>query len=121
MALYCGFQYLGMDKDNLMRIRDVRQDKVYSYELLKVLEFSSARKRMSVILRDMQEQQIVVYCKGADNIIFQRLSPASQEHYQATNDHLEQFAKIGLRTLLLGKRSISQEEYVSWNQGYEEA
>lgn len=54
MARYCGFEYDGLDSDNNMTLIDHRQSKSYSYELLDVLEFSSARKRMSVILRDRQ-------------------------------------------------------------------
>ena len=38
------------------------------YELLNTLEFTSTRKRMSVIVRE-PSGQIVLYCKGADNVI----------------------------------------------------
>lgn len=37
------------------------------YEVLNVLEFTSARKRMSVIVRTPQGQ-IKLYCKGADTV-----------------------------------------------------
>ena len=42
------------------------------YEVLNVLEFNSTRKRMSVIVRD-QAGVLHLYCKGADNVIFERL------------------------------------------------
>lgn len=42
------------------------------YEILDVIEFSSARKRMSIIVR-LPNQQIVILCKGADNVIIERL------------------------------------------------
>lgn len=35
------------------------------YQLLHVLEFSSSRKRMSVIMRN-EENQLLLLCKGAD-------------------------------------------------------
>ena len=38
------------------------------YEILDVIEFSSARKRMSVVAR-MPDQRICVFCKGADSIL----------------------------------------------------
>lgn len=44
-----------------------------SFKLLNTLEFDSARKRMSVILKDMQSQEIKLLCKGADSIIKERL------------------------------------------------
>ena len=40
--------------------------------MLAVLEFNSDRKRMSVVLRT-PEDKIVLFCKGADNVVLQRL------------------------------------------------
>jgi len=39
------------------------------YELLNILHFSSARKRMSVIVRDHQKNKIMLLSKGADSIM----------------------------------------------------
>lgn len=35
---------------------------------MEVLEFSSARKKMSVLVRDSYGK-LVLYCKGADNVM----------------------------------------------------
>ncbi|KAI1435898.1 phospholipid-translocating P-type ATPase [Xylaria sp. CBS 124048] len=43
-----------------------------TYNVLKVIEFSSRRKRMSIVVR-MPDGQICVICKGADNVIMNRL------------------------------------------------
>lgn len=43
-----------------------------TYQVLDVIEFSSQRKRMSVIVR-MPDNAICVICKGADNVITARL------------------------------------------------
>ncbi|KAF4436512.1 phospholipid-translocating ATPase [Fusarium austroafricanum] len=43
-----------------------------TYQVLDVIEFSSKRKRMSIIIR-MPDGRICVFCKGADNVIQQRL------------------------------------------------
>ncbi|OAQ65310.1 phospholipid-translocating P-type ATPase, flippase [Pochonia chlamydosporia 170] len=45
---------------------------VESYQVLDVIEFSSKRKRMSIIIR-MPDGRICVFCKGADNVITSRL------------------------------------------------
>jgi phospholipid-translocating ATPase len=51
-------------------------DDIDEYELLNVLEFSSARKRMSVILRKLDDdRKIFLLTKGADNVVFERLAP----------------------------------------------
>ncbi|KAL7795311.1 hypothetical protein V8C37DRAFT_374063 [Trichoderma ceciliae] len=43
-----------------------------TYQVLDVIEFSSKRKRMSIIVR-MPDNRICVFCKGADNVIVSRL------------------------------------------------
>ena len=47
-----------------------------NYEILDVIEFSSKRKRMSVIVR-FPNGRICVICKGADSVIMQRLKLAA--------------------------------------------
>jgi phospholipid-translocating ATPase len=47
-----------------------------TYEILDVIEFSSKRKRMSIILR-FPDGRVCVICKGADSIIMQRLKLAT--------------------------------------------
>ena len=88
--------------------------KDYSYEILKVLGFSSERKRMSIILRD--SSGIKLYIKGADCEISKRLSKKSQEdsNFEVISNGLMDFSKKGLRTLMVAYRRIRQEDYDSW-------
>ncbi|KAI0020302.1 hypothetical protein F4780DRAFT_378071 [Xylariomycetidae sp. FL0641] len=44
-----------------------------TFEVLDVVEFSSKRKRMSIVIR-MPDGRICVFCKGADNVVLSRLS-----------------------------------------------
>ena len=90
------------------------------YELLNVLEFNSTRKRMSVIVRT-PEDKIMLYCKGADSVIYDRLSHGNQKYIDVTQQHMDEYAKCGLRTLCLSVREISQSEYDAWNVTYTEA
>lgn len=57
----------------------------HRYQLLHVLEFSSDRKRMSVIVRT-PSGKIKLFCKGADTVIYERLGSAvptgPQQHQQ---------------------------------------
>lgn len=46
------------------------------YEILDVIEFSSKRKRMSVVVR-FPDQRICVMCKGADSVVMSRLRLAA--------------------------------------------
>ncbi|KAL5115523.1 drs2 neo1 protein [Pleosporales sp. CAS-2024a] len=47
-----------------------------TYEILDVIEFSSKRKRMSILLR-FPDGRICIICKGADSMVMQRLKLAS--------------------------------------------
>lgn len=49
-----------------------KEPKYEVYEILDVIEFSSARKRMSIVVR-FPDNRICVICKGADNIILEKL------------------------------------------------
>jgi P-type E1-E2 ATPase len=55
-----------------------QEKQVLKYRLLNLIEFDSARKRMSVVVRT-PEGKIVCICKGADSIIEKRLKKG-QEH-----------------------------------------
>ena len=89
------------------------------YKLLNIIEFDSTRKRMSVIVRN-QEGKIILFCKGADSIIEKRLVPG-QELLQKTQVFLEEYAKQGLRTLLVAKKQIDEDEYEEWEAKYKKA
>ncbi|XP_043112706.1 probable phospholipid-transporting ATPase IA isoform X6 [Puntigrus tetrazona] len=89
------------------------------YELLHVLEFTSARKRMSVIMRT-PSGKIRLYCKGADTVIYERLADSSR-YKDITLKHLEQFATEGLRTLCFAVVDISESSYQQWLEVYHRA
>ena len=50
-------------------VRDVR------YEVIRRMEFTSKRKRMSILLRDPDDGLVKLYTKGADSEIIKRLDP----------------------------------------------
>ncbi len=63
---------------------------------------------MSVIVRD-PKGVIKMICKGADSVLFPLLSEKSKENEElknVTNNYLEDYAKEGLRTLLIVEKTI---------------
>ncbi|XP_044466183.1 putative phospholipid-transporting ATPase 9 [Mangifera indica] len=85
-----------------------------SYKLLNVLEFSSARKRMSVIVRN-EEGTLLLLAKGADSVMFERLAENGREFEEQTKAHINEYADAGLRTLILAYRELDEEEYTRFN------
>ena len=63
----------------------------YQYKLLNILEFTSDRKRMSVIVED-QEGKIMLLTKGADSIIQARLSKEKSPFLDQTLEYIEEYA-----------------------------
>ncbi|KAF9431494.1 hypothetical protein BGZ76_000237 [Entomortierella beljakovae] len=114
-----GFVYLEK-QGPIMRLEIMGQPR--SYKILNILEFNSNRKRMSIILRP-PEGGIVLVCKGADSVIYERLDNTEEQSKlrEDTLVDLERFANEGLRTLCLAYRKISEEEYASWAVEYDEA
>ncbi|XP_023932468.1 probable phospholipid-transporting ATPase IA isoform X1 [Lingula anatina] len=90
-----------------------------TYEILNVLDFTSFRKRMSVVVKT-PSGRIKLLCKGADSVIYERLGP-EQPYREDTMNHLEQFANIGLRTLCLAEAEIEPEFYDEWKHTYYKA
>ncbi len=89
------------------------------YKLLNVIEFTSARKRMTCVVVT-PENKIKVYIKGADSVIIPLLKKG-QKNLDATIRNLELYAKEGLRTLIVAEKEITDDFYQQWNQIYKNA
>ncbi|KAG5226318.1 phospholipid-transporting ATPase [Salix suchowensis] len=84
------------------------------YEVLETLEFTSDRKRMSVVVRDCQNGNILLLSKGADEAIL----PCASAGYLMS---VEQYSQLGLRTLCLAWRELKEDEYEEWSFMFREA
>ncbi|CAG8477212.1 195_t:CDS:10 [Ambispora gerdemannii] len=95
----------------------------YTFEILHTLEFNSTRKRMSIIARRPKElgDDIVLFCKGADSVIIERLADGQDDLVEKTNQDIEEFSNEGLRTLTLAYRVLDSSYYESWAAKYQEA
>ncbi|KDP45335.1 hypothetical protein JCGZ_09584 [Jatropha curcas] len=91
-----------------------------NYKLLQVLEFSSSRKRMSVIVRS-EEDELLLLSKGADSVMFERLSKDGQLYETKTKEHIKKYAEAGLRTLVIACRELGENEYGIWEKEFSKA
>ncbi|XP_044189707.1 phospholipid-transporting ATPase IC [Thunnus albacares] len=111
-----GYVFLSRTQDTIT-IREMEEEA--TYEMLALLDFNSDRKRMSIILR-FPDGRIRLYCKGADTVIYERLSPNSR-HKDTTQTALDTFANETLRTLCLCYKDISIDEYEAWSRKHKDA
>uniref|UniRef100_A0A3B5QCU7 Phospholipid-transporting ATPase n=1 Tax=Xiphophorus maculatus TaxID=8083 RepID=A0A3B5QCU7_XIPMA len=111
-----GFVFLSRTQDTIT-VSEMGQEA--TYEMLALLDFNSDRKRMSIILK-FPDGRIRLYCKGADTVIYERLSPNTR-HKETTQTALDIFANETLRTLCLCYKDISASEFEAWSRRHKEA
>ncbi|XP_054458988.1 phospholipid-transporting ATPase IK [Anoplopoma fimbria] len=84
------------------------------YQLLALVDFTSKRRRMSVLVRE-PEGGLKLYCKGADIVILERLHKDCP--YQERMERaLELFAQACLRTLCVAVRSVPEALWEQWSK-----
>ena len=106
-------------------------DKHINFERLELIEFSSDRKRETVIVKEKytdngeessQKNIIKLYCKGADSIIEERLSNKTPQNILKQSKHyVNKFSALGFRTLFIAMKVLSQEEYDTFASALKEA
>ncbi|ONM31385.1 Phospholipid-transporting ATPase 1, partial [Zea mays] len=91
------------------------------FDILGLHEFDSDRKRMSVIV-GCPDKTVKLYVKGADSSVFGITNNSSElDIVRATEAHLHKYSSLGLRTLVVGMRKLSQSEFEEWQLAYENA
>jgi phospholipid-translocating ATPase len=97
---------------------------VVRVEILNVFPFTSESKRMGIVLRFIrntslskdEEGEIVFFQKGADTVMASIV---------AANDWLDEetgnMAREGLRTLVIGRKTLSAQQYAAFSSAYLEA
>ena len=95
------------------------------WKVLAVIEFTSARGRMSVLMeavkaRDFDAGQVILFTKGADSVIFERLGP-EREFLEPVTAALENFAREGMRTLCFSTKLLDATSAKAWLKEWQEA
>ena len=100
-----------------------------SYQRISIIEFTSDRKRMSVIFKDLTTGKYLIFMKGADSEVLKTLAnPQDPEILKNLDKYKEkiktygtQFSTRGFRVLLMAFKYISKKEYKSWKKQYDAA
>ena len=89
---------------------------IMTYDILHLFPFTSETKRMGIIVKDRDTQEIIFFEKGAD-VMMAKIVQSS--------DWLEEecgsMAIVGLRTLVIGRKKLSQEQFVTFDSSYQRA
>jgi hypothetical protein len=90
------------------------------YEMLYRFDFTSERKRSSIIVR-CPDGVIKLFMKGADSVILQKINHFSKMNlFTKTCEHIDKFAKEGLRTLCYSMKILTENEFKEFvsTEGY---
>jgi len=116
----CGYEFqVNLDEKMTISINGQAE----SFEVHEIMEFNSTRKRMSILVRDVtpgRPQQYRLYSKGADSIMFDRLSAAGESEKEGYNKQLDVYARTGLRTLVMAQKNLTDEDFNAFNEQMQE-
>lgn len=103
--------------------RDISQIKlrnphgqILKYDILQMFPFSSETKRMGIIVRDTQTNEILFLLKGADVVVSQLIQYSDWLQEQCDN-----MARSGLRTLVVARKILTHEQYSDFEMRYTQA
>jgi magnesium-transporting ATPase (P-type) len=90
--------------------------KLENFDVYRRMEFSSDRKRMSILIRDPTDKKIKLYVKGADSVILERLDRTNclEQNLNHSLGFVSESSKMGLRTLLVAMRVLDMSELASF-------
>merc|ERR1712142_62311 len=71
---------------------------------------------MGIILRDKETGEIVFYMKGADTVM-----SSIVQYNDWLMEEVDNMAREGLRTLVVSKKTLSEEQYADFEQRYQAA
>lgn len=109
------FVFLGCTLTGAMSVN--LQGEMAVFQKLEELEFDSFRKCMSMIVRD-PKGQIHVLTKGAESAM---LCMCDSGPLADVADAVDVFARRGLRTLVFGHKSVTEDEYKRFSAALETA
>ena len=107
--------YTFLQSSNEYRVIKINKT-IHTFTVLNTLNFSSDRKRMSIIIKD-KNGLIKLYIKGADCEITKRMSKNSKSKLYSnfTIKSVDKLSCKGYRSLLIGYKIINEEDYNNWN------
>lgn len=109
-----GFAFL-VKNSNSMKVSIMGTTRVYN--ILEIIEFSSDRKRMSVVV-DMGNGKVFLLCKGADSVILkllsENMSPSEKITLEKSLSHILDLSHEGLRVMMFAYKVMTLHEYNEW-------
>jgi phospholipid-translocating ATPase len=99
-----------------MELRATATHERAGFDILDIFPFTSETKRMGIIIRDRQTQDIVFYEKGADAVMTRIV-----QYNDWLDEECGNMAREGLRTLVVARKKLSEDAYDEFRRQYDRA
>uniref|UniRef100_A0A914Y6V3 Phospholipid-transporting ATPase n=1 Tax=Panagrolaimus superbus TaxID=310955 RepID=A0A914Y6V3_9BILA len=110
-----GITLISRDFDS-MSLKFNNQDIIQDYRILHLFPFTSERKRMGIIVQNIKTNEKMFICKGADTVMSKMVS-----YNDWLDEECSNMAREGLRTLVVAKKILTQDQYSNFYQKYHQA
>ncbi|CAG9766380.1 unnamed protein product [Ceutorhynchus assimilis] len=90
--------------------------RLMNYAILQIFPFTSETKRMGIIIKDLTSGEIMFYLKGADVVM-----TGIVQYTDWLEEEVGNMARDGLRTLVVAKKLITEEQYLDFETRYNAA
>ncbi|KAL1933234.1 hypothetical protein VTP01DRAFT_7324 [Rhizomucor pusillus] len=101
---------------NSIQLRVNTTSELLDYDVLHIFPFTSETKRMGIVIRDRQTNEITFYEKGADVVM-----STIVQYNDWLDEECDNMAREGLRTLVVARKRLSDEMYEEFRVRYQEA
>uniref|UniRef100_A0A131YCI0 Phospholipid-transporting ATPase n=1 Tax=Rhipicephalus appendiculatus TaxID=34631 RepID=A0A131YCI0_RHIAP len=100
---------------NSMKLRTPHGD-ILHYTILQTFPFTSERKRMGIVVKDEGTGEIFFFMKGADTVM-----SGIVQYNDWLDEECGNMAREGLRTLVVAKKNLTEEQYQEFESRYNQA
>ncbi|XP_037283702.2 putative phospholipid-transporting ATPase IIB isoform X3 [Rhipicephalus microplus] len=89
---------------------------ILHYSILQTFPFTSERKRMGIVVKDEGTGEIFFFMKGADTVM-----SGIVQYNDWLDEECGNMAREGLRTLVVAKKNLTEEQYQEFESRYNQA
>ncbi|KAG1138765.1 hypothetical protein G6F38_010314 [Rhizopus arrhizus] len=101
---------------NTIQLRVNATEEMLNFDVLHIFPFTSETKRMAIIVKNRQSGEITFYEKGADTVMTKIV-----QYNDWLSEECDNMAREGLRTLVVGRKNLSNETYDDFCTKYHKA
>lgn len=106
-----GFEFFERAEGQI-KVKDRVEENCTVWKVIVEVPFNSDRKRMSVVVKNDKDGKLILMTKGADSVMMPLIKDGALK--DGLGMCLMSFALEGLRTLVMGQKTLNEREFEKW-------